>query len=210
MTDAVVAFLSDPATLVGLGVIAFGTTSIILLSFRSVTQGGMEPPAARLSVMLLPTPQFEARVTPVNNEEMFSMLSLAVQRSSSFCSGNMQQFVTNSGRSFQMRRYWMTLHVQDVDEIQCSENGRVQLLGNNGAFAAACLGRVSAPLPFQQLFQNPPHEDNEETAAPYCLREPVQESSAADPGSDEQFAVSTSIEEAHFDKAKSLLICNKR
>ena len=196
MTDsnAAVAFLSDPATFVGLGVIAFGTayeSSIISLPLRSVTQGDMEPSAARRSVMLLPTPQFERQVTP------------------SFCSENVQQFVTNSGRSFQMRRYWKTLHEQDVGEIQCSKSGRVQLLGNNGAFATACFGRVSAPLPFQQLHQNSPHEDNEETAAQYCLREPVQASSAADPGSDEQFAVSTSIEEAHFDKAKSSLICNK-
>ena len=155
-------------------------------------------------------PRFEAQVTQVEDEEIASMPSQApVRCSSSFCSGNMQPFVTSSGRSFEMRRYWktVTLHEpQDMDVFPVPEDECSSYLETTVELSTPCLGRVSAPLPFQQLFQ----DDHEETVATRsCLgEEPVQVCNPA--GSHEQFAVSNSTEEMNFIKRKSLLVCNNR
>ena len=69
--------------------------------------------------------------------------------------------------------------------------------------SAACKERVSALLPFLNLFEDPSLVD---PPLQFCLREAaVQES-----GSGEQFAASHSIQEVNFDKAKSELVCNNR
>ena len=176
----------------------------------------MEPPAARLSGLLSfqqLTPQLEAQAIPVDYEEFLLMPTRAsVRCSSSLCSGNIEQFATNSGTllSFQMLHCRNALH--DMQRlglgapVQCSDNGKCR--GTMEELSTASYSeRVPAPL---QPFQDPPRCD-QEIGIQFCLRAPVQECcSGADPGSHEQFAVPDSMQEMNFNKEKSVLVCNKR
>ena len=195
----------------------------------------MEPPAAysdRLSALLLfqQLSQHSPQDAVVNDDkQIFSMPSpppIQCSNCSSrpLCSGSTELLATSTGKSLplqQMRRYWKTLREQDVScrqraarqAVQCSEDGEcsTSYLGTTKELTP---GTVSTPLPFQHLFQDPPHDEKETVPTYFVLRAPVQECSAGtDPwqaqGSTE-FAVSTSIEEANFNEAKCLLICNKR
>ena len=172
----------------------------------------MEPPAARLSGLLSfqqLTPQLEVQAIPVDYEEFLLMPSRApVRCSSSVCSGNTEQFATNSGTllSFQMWHCRNALHdMQRLSglgaPVQCSDDGGECRETTEELSTASYSERVPAPL---QPFQDPLCYDQEMT----CLRAPVQECcSGADPGSHEQFAVSDSIQEMNFNKEKSVLVC---
>ena len=186
-----------------------------------------EPPAAysdRLSALLLfqQLSQHSPKDAIVNDDkQIFSTPSPPPIRCSSrpLCSGSTELLVTSTLPFQQMRRYWKTLREQDQDyavscrpraawPVKCSEDGECSsYLGTTKELPP---GTVSTPLPFQHLFQDPPHDD-EETVPTYFLRAPVQECSGMDhAGSDEQFAALTSIEETNFNEAQSLLVCNRR